>query len=117
MATTRKEFVSLYLEMQGLDKKGNALKDGALDKETVKEQFIENVVTNLSKLYAQIELAKEFDLITEEEAEKIVDSAKAIENTSKNRKADFIQRMRAEIFSVVGVKVEGNKPKKESKWF
>lgn len=113
MATTRKEFVTLYLEMQGKDKKGSALKGGALDKESGKDQFIENVVTNLSKIYAQIELAKEFDVISNDEAEKIVDSAKAIENTSKNRKAYFIKNMRAEINKALNIE---EKPK-EGKYY
>lgn len=110
MATTRKEFVSLYLETKGKDLKGNDLKDGELSKEIAVKQLTENLVSSLSKLYAQITLAKEYGLFDDAYADKIIKSAKA-EQTSKNRKMYFEKKMKEQINKALGIveKEEENK--------
>lgn len=114
MATTRKEFVSLYLETKGVDKKGNALKGGALDEEQAKTQFTEYLLSNLSKLYAQIEVAKEFGFIDNELVETILKSAKADDNLIKDRKPYYIDKLTNEINHVL--KTESNINGKDSKY-
>ena len=110
MATTRKEFVSLYLETKGKDLKGNDLKDGELSKEIAVKQLTENLVSSLSKLYAQITLAREYGLFDDAYADKIIKSAKA-EQTSKNRKMYFEKKMKEQINKALGIveKEEENK--------
>ena len=109
MATTsRKEVVSLYLETQGKDLKGNDLKEKK-SVEDAKKELIENVVSSLSKSYAQLEIGKKYGLITENEADKIIKSAKDASPKNakkKNRKQWYINDMIEKIEKALGTNEE-----------
>jgi hypothetical protein len=113
--TGRKEFLSFYLNSLGFsDEKGNKLPTMPTDdeKESLKKKFIDNIVTQLSKCYAQIEVAKKLGYITNNEADKIMESAtdKNNVNIKKDRKLFFINDMDKRIKKVIGesAKVETN---------
>ena len=109
MATTsRKEVVSLYLETQGKDLKGNDLKEKK-SVEDAKKELIENVVSSLSKSYAQLEIGKKYGLITENEADKIIKSAKDASPKNlkkKHRKQWYVNDMIEKIEKALGTNEE-----------
>lgn len=108
MATTRKEIVALYLETQGKDAKGKDLKEKKPTEEAKKE-LIENLVSNLSKFYAQIEVGKKYGLFDETIAEKIIKSAKDASPKNakkKHRKQWYVNDMISKIENALGTNEE-----------
>ena len=93
-----REFKTLYLASKGIDDKGRELsKKDTMTDDDAKKEFIETIVTTLSKCYAQIELAKDKEWINEELADKIISSAKEPQGTKKNRKGYFIAEIESGI--------------------
>ena len=96
-----REFKTLYLASKGIDDKGRELpKKETMTEDDAKKEFIETIVTALSKGYAQIQIAKEKGWLDEPTADKIIDSAKDKDNkqgTKKNRKGYFIAEIEAGI--------------------
>lgn len=109
MATTsRKEVVSLYLETQGKNLKGIDLKEKKKVEDAQKE-LIENVVSSMSKCFAQLEVAKKYGLIDDVIADKIIKSAKDASPKNakkKNRKQWYIADMVEKIEKALGTNEE-----------
>ena len=98
-----KEFKALYLAVKGIDAKGSKLSpDKKYEEEAAKDELREYLLQNLCKTYAQIELAKEAGWYDEEEAEKIVESAKhneAEKSGKYKRKNGFVKEYKEAIIS------------------
>lgn len=71
---TKKEFATLYLATKGVTTSGSSVEKTVTKKEA-QQELAKNLLTTLRKVYAQLELAKQANLLTEKGAKKIVELA------------------------------------------
>ena len=95
----KKELRNLYLAAQGLDEKGNSVTQ--ISEKEAKKHFEQMLLSNLSKCFAQMEVAKEIGWLDDERIELIERSAKDPDNqqpaSKRERKAYYIAEVKNSI--------------------
>lgn len=99
----KRELRNLYLAVQGLDEKGNSVTQ--ISEKEAKKHFEQMLLSNLSKCFAQMEVAKEIGWLDDERIELIERSAKDPANqqpaSKRERKAYYIAEVKKSIDKVL----------------
>lgn len=95
----KKELRNLYLAVEGLDEKGGPATK--ISKEEAKKHFEQMLLSNLSKCFAQMEVAKELGWLDDDRIKLIEKSAKDPDNqqpvSKRERKAYYIAEVKSSI--------------------
>lgn len=99
----KKELRNLYLAVEGLDEKGGPATK--ISEEEAKKHFEQMLLSNLSKCFAQMEVAKELGWLDDNRIELIERSAKDPDNqqpaNKRERKAYYIAEVKKNIDKVL----------------